>query len=76
MSTFETIYSWFCLVFFLFASGFISYQLWWLVLDRNFRKLSDKLVTTYCTIFGILWPIGLPLILIMTIIIYTFFNKE
>lgn len=52
----------------------ISYKLWVLFFDTIFKTFNDRMKIA-SIILGILWPIGLPLLLIVAII-YAFTNKN
>lgn len=47
--------------------GYISYKIWLITFDTIFGMLNKRMKIASIT-FGILWPIALPILIIITIV--------
>lgn len=47
--------------------GYISYKIWLIAFDTIFGTLNKRMIIA-SKLFGILWPITLPILIIITIV--------
>jgi hypothetical protein len=54
-------------IIFIILFGYISYKLWLLFFDTKFGMINKRMKIA-SKLFGILWPITLPILIIITIV--------
>lgn len=54
-------------IFFTILFGYLSYKIWLIAFDTIFGTLNKRMIIT-SKLLGILWPITLPILIIVTFV--------